>query len=176
VGTTVAGARGGGDREPRRRGGPGTPDDGWHTDPGEDAEPPAAVRRLLALDEGERVLVLRRSRDTDGQAVATELLYVPAASVPGLPAEEETDGAVRAGRVLRELHRLRLQGQERAVELGSARADDARMLDRLPGAPVLMVTTRYTADGRTAAVAVATYRADTCRLTISDAEHSLPAA
>ena len=39
---------------------------------------------------------------------------------------------------------------------------------RLPGAPVLVVTTRYLAGGRTAAVSVATYRADTCRLTFGD--------
>jgi DNA-binding GntR family transcriptional regulator len=176
VGTTVAPPRVGVDLEPRRNGWPGAPDDVWHTKTCEDGAPPAAVRRLLALEEGQRVHVLRRSRTTQGQAVATELLYVPADSVPGLTAEDDADGEVRAGRVLRELHRLTLQGQDRAVELGSARADDARMLDRLPGAPVLMVTTRYTAQGRTAAVAVATYRADTCRLTISDAELSLPAA
>src|SRR5688572_31299671 len=42
----------------------------------------------------------------------------------------------------RELQRLELERQENAVELGSARADDARELDRLPGAPVLVVTTR----------------------------------
>ncbi len=54
------------------------------------------------------------------------------------------------------------------MELGSAPADDAKQLDRLPGAPVLVVTTRFVADGRTAAVAVATYRADTCRLTFDD--------
>ncbi|MBC7269548.1 MAG: GntR family transcriptional regulator, partial [Streptomyces sp.] len=44
-------------------------------------------------------------------------------------------------------------------------ADDAKELDRLPGAPVLVVTTRFLAAGRTAALSVATYRADTCRLT-----------
>lgn len=54
------------------------------------------------------------------------------------------------------------------MELGSARADDARQLDRLPGAPVLVVTTRYIAHGTTAAVGVSTYRADTCRLTFGD--------
>jgi DNA-binding GntR family transcriptional regulator len=73
---------------------------------------------------------------------------------------------VRARAVLSELRRLELEGQERTVELGSARADDAKELDRLPGAPMLVVTTRYlTAGGHTAAVGVATYRADTCRLT-----------
>jgi DNA-binding GntR family transcriptional regulator len=82
----------------------------------------------------------------------------------------ETDaGAARGRAVLRELNRLELGGQERAVELGSARAEDAKRLDRLPGAPVLVVTTRYLAAGGTAAVALSTYRADTCRLTFGDA-------
>ncbi|MFD8125236.1 GntR family transcriptional regulator, partial [Streptomyces albidoflavus] len=67
--------------------------------------------------------------------------------------------------VLRELRRTEFEGQDRSVELGSARADDARALDRLPGAPVLVVTTRYFGAGSTAAVSLATYRADTCRLT-----------
>jgi DNA-binding GntR family transcriptional regulator len=71
--------------------------------------------------------------------------------------------------VLRELRRLEPEGRDQAVELGSARAEDAKQLDRLPGAPVLVVTSRYFAQGRTAAVAVATYRADTCRLTFGAA-------
>lgn len=54
------------------------------------------------------------------------------------------------------------------MELGSARVDDAKELDRLPGAPVLVVTTRYLVEGGTAALSVATYRADTCRLTFGD--------
>ncbi|MDR3081065.1 MAG: GntR family transcriptional regulator, partial [Streptomyces sp.] len=85
--------------------------------------------------------------------------------VSALPAIDAAPGAARARAVLRELQRLTLQGQDQAVELGSAGAEDARELDRLPGAPVLVVTTRFHADGRTAAVSVATYRADTCRLT-----------
>jgi DNA-binding GntR family transcriptional regulator len=71
--------------------------------------------------------------------------------------------------VLRELRRRELERQENAVELGSVGADDAKELDRLPGAPVLVVTTRFVAAGRTAALSVATYRADTCRLTFGDA-------
>ena len=76
--------------------------------------------------------------------------------------------ADHAPAVLRELHTLELEGQDRSVELGSARAEDAKQLDRLPGAPVLVVTTRYFAAGRVAAASVATYRADTCRLTFGD--------
>lgn len=144
---------------------PGTAADSWQAVDGAEAAPPAAVARLLGTGAGETVHTVRRIRRTHGQAVAAELLYVPAASVPGLAAIDAPGGAARARAVLRELQRLQLEGQERSVELGSARADDAKQLDRLPGSPVLVVTTRYTADGGTAAVAVATYRADTCRLT-----------
>jgi DNA-binding GntR family transcriptional regulator len=130
--------------------------------------PPAAVADALGTDRAERVHTLRRSRTSHGQPVAAELLYVPASSVPDLTAIDAPSGPARARAVLRELQRLELQGQERAVELGSARADDAKELDRLPGAPVLVVTTRFLSAGRTAALSVATYRADTCRLTFSD--------
>jgi DNA-binding GntR family transcriptional regulator len=61
-----------------------------------------------------------------------------------------------------------LVSEDRAVELGSARAEDAKQLDRLPGAPVLIVTIRYFSVRGAAAVSVATYRADTCRLTFGD--------
>ncbi|MFB4426070.1 GntR family transcriptional regulator [Streptomyces sp. QL37] len=129
---------------------------------------PASVAALLDTDAGEPVHVVRRIRVAQGQAVAAELLYVPTSSVPELSAIEAPSGPVRARKVLRELHRLDLDGQDRSVELGSARADDARELDRLPGAPVLVVTTRHFAAAGTAAVSVATYRADTCRLTFGD--------
>ncbi|MEE1738216.1 GntR family transcriptional regulator [Streptomyces sp. BE147] len=129
---------------------------------------PAAVAGMLDTSAGEPVHVVRRIRVTHGQPVAAELLYVPATSVPDLSAIDTPSGPARARSVLRELHRLGLEGQDRSVELGSARADDAKELDRLPGAPVLVVTTRYFADGGTAAVSVATYRADTCRLTFGD--------
>ena len=126
---------------------------------------PAPVLAMLDVESDESVHIVRRIRVTQGQPVAAELLYVPSSSVPELSAIENPSGPARARSVVRELHRLGLDGQDRSVELGSARADDAKELDRLPGAPVLVVTTRYLAAGGTAAVSVATYRADTCRLT-----------
>ncbi|HWM37186.1 MAG TPA: GntR family transcriptional regulator [Streptomyces sp.] len=170
VGTTVAPPRFGVDVGPAEHSWPGAPDDAWTTGDCEDAAPPAAVAQLLGGGADSPVHSVRRTRMTHGQPVATELLYVPRASVPGLPAIESAGGPTRGRAVLRELHRLELEGQERTVELGSARADDARQLDRLPGAPVLVVTTRYMAQGVTAAVAVSTYRADTCRLTFGDTQ------
>ncbi|WP_314173666.1 GntR family transcriptional regulator [Streptomyces winkii] len=169
VGTTVAPPRFGVDVGSVDQSWPGTPDDAWQTGESEEIAPPANVAEFLGQDTGETVHSVRRTRMTHGQPVATELLYVPESSVPGLPASASAGGAARGREVLRELQRLELAGQERTVELGSARADDARQLDRLPGAPVLVVTTRYVAQGgTTAAVAVSTYRADTCRLTFGD--------
>ncbi|MGI5353928.1 GntR family transcriptional regulator [Streptomyces sp. CA-252508] len=171
VGTTVAPPRVGVDVSTTQAQWPGSGEEAWQPVDCALAAPPAAVARLLGPDgdAGEPVHTVRRLRVTHGQAVAAEQLYVPARSVPDLTAIDAPSGAARARSVLRELQRLTLEGQDRAVELGSARADDARELDRLPGAPVLLVTTRYLTDGRTAAVSVATYRADTCRLTFGDA-------
>ncbi|MGW6457362.1 GntR family transcriptional regulator [Streptomyces sp. NPDC055078] len=165
VGTTVAPPRVGVDVSTTQHAWPGSAQDAWQTFDCAKAVPPTGVVRMLESADGDATYTLRRLRVTHGQPVAAELLYIPAASVPDLSAIDVTSGPARARAVLRELQRLDLDGQDRAVELGSARADDAKELDRLPGAPVLLVTTRYFSRGRTAAVSIATYRADTCRLT-----------
>ncbi|MFB8776719.1 GntR family transcriptional regulator [Streptomyces broussonetiae] len=165
VGTTVA--------PPRVGVAVGTGQHAWPGMQGDDrqpvdctlATPPAAVAAALETARDEAVHIVRSTRTTHGQAIAAELLYVPQASVPDLSAIDAPSGPARARAVLRGLQRLELEGRDSAVELGSARADDAKELDRLPGAPVLVVTTRFLAAGRTAALSVATYRADTCRLT-----------
>ncbi|MGW6570205.1 GntR family transcriptional regulator [Streptomyces sp. NPDC054975] len=168
VGTTVAPPRVGVDVSTTQHVWPGVSEETWQSmDSAFDTAPPA-VARILELSPDEQVHVVRRLRVTQGQPVAAELLYVPSGSVPELTAVDAPTGPAGARGVLRELHRLALDGQDRSVELGSARADDAKELDRLPGAPVLVVTTRYLSEGRTAAVSVATYRADTCRLTFGD--------
>ncbi|MET7710954.1 GntR family transcriptional regulator [Streptomyces sp. NPDC005407] len=168
VGTTVAPPRMGVDVSTTEHTWPGAGEEAWQSVDCTTVVPPLAVARLLDTDTGEETHTVRRLRATHGQSVAAELLYVPASSVPELSAIDAPSGPARARAVLRELQRLDLEGQDRAVELGSARVDDAKELDRLPGAPVLVVTTRYFSEGRTAAVSVATYRADTCRLTFGD--------
>nr|WP_206324172.1 GntR family transcriptional regulator [Streptomyces sp. HNM0574] len=164
VGTTVAPPRFGVGIGPAGEGPFADAEGGWQTEGGGETVPPAAVARLLETPAGARVFALRRTRVTHGQPVATELLYVPEQAVP----EETPEGDEAARRVLAALGRLGLESQERSVELGSVRAEDARRLDRLPGAPVLVVTTRYAAQDGPAVVAVSTYRADTCRLTFAD--------
>ncbi|WP_225803973.1 GntR family transcriptional regulator [Streptomyces sp. NK15101] len=168
VGTTVAPPRVGVDVSTTQHAWPGVGDDVWQPQDSTAGTAPAAVARVLETGADEQVHIVRRLRISQGQPVAAELLYVPAGSVPGLSAIDAPAGPARARAVLRELQHLALDGQDRAVELGSARADDAKELDRLPGAPVLVVTTRYLSAGRPAAVSVATYRADTCRLTFGD--------
>ncbi|MCF3961618.1 GntR family transcriptional regulator [Streptomyces fuscigenes] len=168
VGTTVAPPRLGVDVSTTYANRPGASDDAWKPLDSTVAAPPAAVARMLEADGADEVHTVRRIRSAHGQCVAAELLYVPTSSVPDLSAIDAPSGPARARSVLRELQRSGIEGQDRSVELGSARADDAKELDRLPGAPVLVVTTRYLAAGRTAAVSVATYRADTCRLTFGD--------
>jgi DNA-binding GntR family transcriptional regulator len=168
VGTTVAPPRVGVAVGTDQHAWPGAAGDAWQPVDCTLAVPPAAVATALETGPEEPVHIVRRSRVSHGQPVAAELLYIPADSVPELTAIDAPSGAPRARAVLRELQRLELEGQDRAVELGSARADDAKELDRLPGAPVLVVTTRFLAAGRTSALSVATYRADTCRLTFGD--------
>jgi DNA-binding GntR family transcriptional regulator len=168
VGTTVAPPRVGVAVGSEQHAWPGAGDDVWQAVDCAVAAPPAAVAAALETGREEAVYTVRRSRVSHGQPVAAELLYIPASSVPELSAIDAPSGPARARAVLRELQRLALEGQESAIELGSARADDAKELDRLPGAPVLVVTTRFLAHGRTAALSVATYRADTCRLTFGD--------
>jgi DNA-binding GntR family transcriptional regulator len=168
VGTTVAPPRVGVSVGAEQHAWPGAADDVWQPVDCTPAPPPASVADALETGREELVHTVRRSRVTHGQPVAAELLYIPQSSVPDLSAIDAPSGAARARAVLRELQRLELEGQENAVELGSARADDAKELDRLPGAPVLVVTTRFISGGRTVALSVATYRADTCRLTFGD--------
>jgi DNA-binding GntR family transcriptional regulator len=166
VGTTVAPPRMGVAVGPSANVWPGAGRDAWQTIGCVEAVAPAPVAAMLGTAADEAVHTLHRERVMQGQPVATELLYVPAASVPEL--SPMLSPANHAPAVLRELHTLELEGEDRSVELGSARAEDAKHLDRLPGAPVLVVTTRYFAQGRVAAASVATYRADTCRLTFGD--------
>ncbi|MDF3299586.1 GntR family transcriptional regulator [Streptomyces tropicalis] len=168
VGTTVAPPRVGVAVGTEQQAWPGAHDDAWQPADCVLAVPPAVVAATLETGRDEPVHTVRRSRVSHGQTVAAELLHVPAVSVPGLTTVGAPSGPARARAVLRELQRLDLEGGHRSVELGSAGADDAKELDRLPGAPVLVVTTRFVAAGRTAALSVATYRADTCRLTFGD--------
>ncbi|WP_049580157.1 GntR family transcriptional regulator [Streptomyces sp. SBT349] len=168
VGTTVAPPRVGVDVSPRQHTWPGAPGDTWVAGDSVTTAPPPAVARALDVPADEPVEVVHRTLVAHGQPVAAEQLYIASAALPAGGGPRPAPGAERARAILARLQRLEAGGQDRAVELGSAGSEDARRLDRLPGSPVLIVTTRYAAAGRTVAVGVSTYRADTCRLTFGN--------
>ncbi|WP_042381567.1 GntR family transcriptional regulator [Streptacidiphilus melanogenes] len=138
---------------------------------------PAAVAAALGItgDEPAEVHTVRRVRMMAGQAVGTETLFVPAAVMPHVPGFLAESSRARA--VLKQFQALPIEGESRAVELGVAEEEQARLLERPPGIPVLVLTTRYAGDaGKTLAVAISTYRADTCKLTFGDAGVEVRAA
>ncbi|SOD62948.1 DNA-binding transcriptional regulator, GntR family [Streptomyces zhaozhouensis] len=163
VGTTVAPPRVGVDVSPAGQTWPGAEDDPWTVTGLATVAAPAAVAQALDVPRGTPLSLVGRVLVAAGQPVAIERLYV-------LPGARPAEGADEALAALRDQP---LEGQDRSVELGSADAEQSRGLDRLPGSPVLLVTTRYTAAGRVAAVSLATYRADTCRLTFAPAGGAL---
>ncbi|MDH6114690.1 DNA-binding GntR family transcriptional regulator [Kitasatospora sp. MAP12-15] len=142
------------------------------------------LARALGVAVGETVHTVRRVRVVQAQIVATESLHVPEATLKKLPAirlsgaQPAGSGSTGSGSgsetvelaksVLRRLERLGVDGESRSVELGVAEAQEAALLERPPGTPVLVVTTQYAAGGRLAALATSTYRADTCRLTFGE--------
>ncbi|MDI2130620.1 GntR family transcriptional regulator [Yinghuangia seranimata] len=153
-----------------------TQDEGW---PGIDlgdrqlvdgttAAVPARLAARLGVRPRAMVHRVRRRQLSMGQTVGLECLYVPRAVVPRVP--ELLGDTRRAALVLRHLRHHPLEGLSRSVELGVAEPEDARLLERPPGTAVLVVTTAYAAQGRTAALVVTTYRADTCRLAFGDAD------
>lgn len=167
IGTLIAAPRVGVPVNRQEEGWPGAGrSQSWRTVDCTTAPASAQLAKNLGITEGATVHTVRRVRLVEGRAMATESLHVPASALPHLPGfRAESD---RARSVLRQLERLEVDGESRAVELGVAEADEAVLLERPPGTPVLVMTTQYAAAGRLVALAVATYRADTCKLTFGE--------
>jgi DNA-binding GntR family transcriptional regulator len=168
VGTTVAPPRVGVDVTAAQHSWPGEAGDAWAVTDCTSAAPPPAVAQLLGIAAGAIVHIVHRTRVTHGQAVATEQLHITPASLDLPAGAPSLQGADLGRQLLRRLHRLELGSLDRSVELGSATDEVSRQLGRLPGAPVLVVTSQYVSGGAVAAVGTATFRADTCRLTFSN--------
>ncbi len=173
IGTLVAAPRVGVPVSRREEGWPtGSRDQAWR---GVDCTTAPATEQLaqaLGIPVGEAVHTVRRLRVAQGQIVATESLHISDSAIRKVPAIRLTGAAAenddQAKSVLRRLERLGVDGESRAVELGVAEAKEAALLERPPGTPVLVVTTQYASGGRMVAVAVSTYRADTCKLTFGE--------
>jgi DNA-binding GntR family transcriptional regulator len=176
IGTLVAAPRVGVPVSRREEGWPGgSREQAWQTVDCASAPAGEQLGKALGIAADETVHTVRRVRLANGQTVATESLHVPDSAVNQLPeirlsgaAAAPGEGEDPARAVLRRLERLTVDGESRSVELGVAEAEEAMLLQRPPGTPVLVVTTQYASGGRLAALAVATYRADTCRLTFGE--------
>lgn len=166
IGTLIA--------EPRIGVAVAAPGDTWRIDGGGTVPAPAAVAEALELAAGAPVHTVLRVLSTGGRPVGTETLYVPPVLVPHVPGFIQQNDRARA--VLRQFQAMELDGEQRSVELGVAEEEQARLLERPPGIPVLVLTTRYRLGERTVAVAVSTYRADTCRLTFAESGVEVRAA
>ncbi|WP_344442740.1 GntR family transcriptional regulator [Kitasatospora nipponensis] len=173
IGTLVAAPRVGVPVSRREEGWPGgTREQVWQNIDCTSAPASEQLAKALGIQAGETVHTVRRVRVTQGQTVATESLHVPDATVAQVPAIRlsgaAAEGDDQARSLMRRLERLTVDGESRAVELGVAEAEEAALLQRPPGTPVLVVTTQYASAGRLAALGVSTYRADTCRLTFGE--------
>lgn len=176
IGTLVAAPRVGVPVSRREEGWPGgSRDQAWRSVDCASAPASEQLAKALGIEVGETVHTVRRLRVAQGQIVATESLHVPDSVVSKVPAIRISGTSTTAGEnddrgrsVLRRLERIGVDGESRAVELGVAEADVAALLERPPGTPVLVVTTQYASGGRLTALAVSTYRADTCKLTFGE--------
>ncbi|SEL91579.1 GntR family transcriptional regulator [Streptacidiphilus jiangxiensis] len=134
----------------------------------------AGVAAALGVEAGVEVHSVRRVRMMAGTAVGTETLYVPVEIMPHVPGFLAESSRARA--MLKQFQALPIEGESRAVELGVAEEEQARLLERPPGIPVLVLTTRYAGEDGILAAAVSTYRADNCKLTFGEAGVEVRAA
>lgn len=134
----------------------------------------ATVAGALGIETGAEVHSVRRVRMMAGQAVGTETLFVPVSVMPHVPGFLAESSRARA--ILKQFQMLPVEGESRAVELGVAEEEQARLLERPPGIPVLVLTARYLGEEGPLAVAVSTYRADTCKLTFGESGVEVRAA
>lgn len=124
------------------------------------------VARALAITEGDGVVHWRRLRQADGLAVCLQDVYLPEALVPGFLAAPMPISLYDelAGRGLRPTW------VEDAVTADSATIDEGKLLDLVPGAPLLRQQRRAFAADRVVEVSRSAYRTDryTLRLQLGE--------
>lgn len=139
---------------------PGSVDLVRRTDP---AEPAVAVQ--LGVRPGEQVHVIERLRTADGEPMAIERAYLPAAIAPGLSEQSLADRSLYA--VLEERHGIVLDAGEQTISASTVTGADAGLLAVPDGSPVLLLTRRSFATGVPVEYVVSAYRADRYQLHVS---------
>jgi GntR family transcriptional regulator len=114
------------------------------------ARPEAAgetVAAALELELGSPTLYLERLRLADGEPLLLEQVHLPAERFPGLLASDLEHGSLYD--LLTERYGVRVAKAREALEPVLLRAREARLLDRKPGTPALLIEgIASTTDGR----------------------------
>jgi GntR family transcriptional regulator len=105
-----------------------------------------AVAAALGLELGSPTLYLERLRLADGEPLLLEQVHLPAERFPGLLASDLEGGSLYD--LLTERYGVRVAKAREALEPVLLRAREARLLDRPPGSPALLIEgVASTADG-----------------------------
>lgn len=119
---------------------------------------------VLGLREGDLVLEIVRVRLADEQPVSLERARLPANAFPGL-LDRSLSGSIYD--LLESGYGLQPGEAEERIEVVSATAADARVLEVRPGAPLVgIVRTAWTADGRPFEHSRDLFRADRVRIVV----------
>jgi GntR family transcriptional regulator len=121
------------------------------------------VARFLRVEEGERIIRLKRLRNADGEPMALEtshLLYGVASGVLELDMSERS--------LYEELRRsgVRISRAEQSYEAALVSEADAEVLGVAPGSPALLIErVTFDAEGQPFEYVESTYRGDRYRIT-----------
>lgn len=106
-----------------------------------------AVATALGLELGSPTLYLERLRIAGGEPLLLEQVHLPAERFPGLLASDLEHGSLYD--LLTERYGVRVAKAREVLEPVLLRAREARLLDRKPGSPALLIEgIASTADGR----------------------------
>ncbi|MCW2747595.1 MAG: yvoA 2 [Nocardioidaceae bacterium] len=124
----------------------------------EERKPTRSVREALGLTANATVHALQRLRSADGEPIAIETTYVPAALTPGL-LEQDLGGSLWA--VLREEYTVLAVSATASIQSVVIDDDACKLLGvRSASAGMLLTRRTYDADGRAIEFARDIYRAD----------------
>jgi GntR family transcriptional regulator len=112
----------------------------------------ADVAAALAIAAGEEVVFLARLRDVDGEPMALQHSWLPAALCPGL--EQDAGAADSLYAALEERYGVRPEYADQRIAAVAADAERAAALDVAAGSPLLQIE-RTARDSRDRAVEVA---------------------
>jgi GntR family transcriptional regulator len=100
-------------------------------------EPELEVAQALKLAPGERVYCARRLRSVNGDPVAIVTSYLPARIFAGIDKQDLENQSLYA--ILEDKYKRKLQWAEEIIGAMSAGADEAAVLETLPGSALLVI-------------------------------------